>query len=118
MDAERPMQSERMAGSALLRIRGDDDDPRDPTQHRRQAPQPFGADAVVVRDQYQRFGFFHVETLRGRRSSPRVIHIGPAGFEPATPCTPSKCATRLRYGPLRFNAPTFSEVLPTRREAL
>ena len=24
---------------------------------------------------------------------------GPTGFEPATPCTPCKCATRLRYGP-------------------
>ena len=25
--------------------------------------------------------------------------VGTAGFEPATPCTPSKCATRLRYVP-------------------
>lgn len=25
--------------------------------------------------------------------------VGPAGFEPTTSCTPSKRATRLRYGP-------------------
>ena len=25
--------------------------------------------------------------------------VGTAGFEPATPCTPCKCATRLRYAP-------------------
>src|SRR6185437_2534716 len=25
--------------------------------------------------------------------------VGTAGFEPATPCTPSKCATRLRHVP-------------------
>ena len=30
--------------------------------------------------------------------------VGTAGFEPATPCTPSKCATRLRY------VPTWEEV--------
>lgn len=27
--------------------------------------------------------------------------VGTAGFEPTTPCTPSKCATRLRYVPNR-----------------
>src|SRR6218665_1625434 len=26
--------------------------------------------------------------------------VGATGFEPATTCTPSKCATRLRYAPL------------------
>ena len=26
--------------------------------------------------------------------------VGPSGFEPETFCTPSKRATRLRYGPL------------------
>lgn len=25
--------------------------------------------------------------------------VGAAGFELATPCTPCKCATRLRYAP-------------------
>ena len=25
--------------------------------------------------------------------------VGTAGFELATPCTPCKCATRLRYAP-------------------
>src|SRR5690349_20500197 len=27
--------------------------------------------------------------------------VGATGFEPATTCTPSKCATRLRHAPLR-----------------
>lgn len=27
------------------------------------------------------------------------VLIGTAGFEPATTCTPCKCATRLRYAP-------------------
>src|SRR5438874_12133357 len=27
--------------------------------------------------------------------------VGATGFEPATTCTPSKCATRLRYAPER-----------------
>ncbi len=25
--------------------------------------------------------------------------VGAAGFEPATPCPPGKCATKLRYAP-------------------
>jgi hypothetical protein len=25
--------------------------------------------------------------------------VGETGFEPATPCTPCKCATRLRHSP-------------------
>ena len=28
-----------------------------------------------------------------------MLFIGPTGFEPATPSTPRKCATKLRYGP-------------------
>jgi hypothetical protein len=28
--------------------------------------------------------------------------VGTARFELATPCTPSKCATRPRYVPMRF----------------
>ena len=28
------------------------------------------------------------------------LFLGQAGFEPTTPCTPCKCATRLRYCPL------------------
>ena len=30
--------------------------------------------------------------------------VGLAGFEPTTPCPPGKCATRLRYSPLRERA--------------
>jgi integrase len=34
------------------------------------------------------------------REEPRGLHrVGATGFEPATTCTPSKCATRLRYAP-------------------
>ena len=29
--------------------------------------------------------------------------VGAAGFELATPCTPCKCATRLRYAPNEFS---------------
>ena len=28
--------------------------------------------------------------------------VGVKGFEPSTPCTPCKCATRLRYTPTSF----------------
>ena len=32
---------------------------------------------------------------------PRELHIGAAGFEPTTTCAQGRCATRLRYAPLR-----------------
>ena len=42
----------------------------------------------------------HVFNLITRHSSHlQQFLVGTAGFEPATPCTPSKCATRLRYVP-------------------
>ena len=31
---------------------------------------------------------------------PLILLVGTAGFELATPCTPCKCATRLRYAPI------------------
>ena len=30
------------------------------------------------------------------------LKVGARGFEPPTPCTPCKCATRLRYAPTRL----------------
>ena len=33
------------------------------------------------------------------RANPLISLVGTAGFELATPCTPCKCATRLRYAP-------------------
>ena len=33
------------------------------------------------------------------RTGPLSYMVGVAGFELATPCTPCKCATRLRYTP-------------------
>ena len=34
------------------------------------------------------------------RANPLIyVMVGVAGFELATPCTPCKCATRLRYTP-------------------
>ena len=35
------------------------------------------------------------------RANPLISLVGTAGFELATPCTPCKCATRLRYVPKR-----------------
>ena len=35
--------------------------------------------------------------------------VGTARFELATPCTPSKCATRLRYVPMEYAAEIGSE---------
>ena len=44
-----------------------------------------------------------------------VLMVGTAGFEPATTCTPSKCATRLRYVPARtgvgFRGPGFGRTM-------
>ena len=36
------------------------------------------------------------------RETPGPSMVGATGFEPATTCTPSKCATRLRYAPVRL----------------
>ncbi|MCU1387843.1 MAG: recombinase family protein [Ilumatobacteraceae bacterium] len=35
-----------------------------------------------------------------RQGSNKVLLVGLTGFEPATPCPPDKCATKLRYSPL------------------
>src|SRR5512139_2491661 len=35
--------------------------------------------------------------------NPSCVLVGTAGLEPAAPCTPCKCATRLRYVPIRGN---------------
>ncbi len=32
-------------------------------------------------------------------TNPLIYLVGTEGFEPSTPCTPCKCATRLRYAP-------------------
>ena len=34
------------------------------------------------------------------RTAPDCDMVGVAGFELATPCTPCKCATKLRYTPI------------------
>ncbi len=36
---------------------------------------------------------------RLQRLCPTTLSIGTAGFEPATPCSQSRCATKLRYVP-------------------
>ena len=38
--------------------------------------------------------------------------VGVAGFELATPCTPCKCATRLRYTPTKLTLWHEIEVVP------
>ncbi len=44
-----------------------------------------------------------MKTPRGfvprRLDEPERVLVGMAGFEPTTTCTPSRCATRLRYIP-------------------
>lgn len=35
----------------------------------------------------------------------RLKVVGLTGFEPATPCTPCRCATRLRYNPIKSDRP-------------
>ncbi len=37
--------------------------------------------------------------------------VGAAGFELATPCTPCKCATRLRYAPTENGNLTLTKTL-------
>jgi hypothetical protein len=37
--------------------------------------------------------------ITGHSSRFKRLLVGTAGFEPTTTCTPSKCATRLRYVP-------------------
>lgn len=37
-------------------------------------------------------------------STPIEDKIGATGFEPATTCTPYKCATKLRYAPVFYTA--------------
>ena len=45
----------------------------------------------------------HVTSLEGWRSTielhPHVVVVGAAGFEPATPWSQARCATKLRYAP-------------------
>lgn len=39
--------------------------------------------------------------------------VGPTGFEPATPSTPRKCATKLRYGPIQIRKLTLLLIKPS-----
>ena len=36
--------------------------------------------------------------------------VGARGFEPPTPCSQSKCATKLRYAPIYFGIESYSEL--------
>ena len=57
------------------------------------------------------FGFFcdHSVISEGLETTTGTLHrckvpaygVGLTGFEPATPCPPDKCATKLRYSPYR-----------------
>ena len=38
--------------------------------------------------------------------------VGATGFEPATPCTPCKCATRLRHAPTEIRSLTIKRPQP------
>ncbi len=54
--------------------------------------------------------------IGGSRKSLKTL-VGTAGFEPATPCTPSKCATRLRYVPEEAGARRRTSVLEEKGDA-
>src|SRR4051812_9615177 len=43
--------------------------------------------------------------------------VGATGFEPATTCTPSKCATRLRYAPARVQRGERRNTRPSSRQS-
>ena len=43
---------------------------------------------------YENLNFHNLTT-----SKLLILLVGTAGFEPATPCPPDKCATRLRHAP-------------------
>src|SRR5438105_6912697 len=50
---------------------------------------------------------------RGVRGSDEIMMmVGMAGFEPTTTCTPSRCATRLRYIPTRRRRSDPSSIIP------
>src|SRR5215471_14590192 len=63
-----------------------------------------------------------VTRMRGcmRRESPGALTgaayeeglVGMAGFEPTTTCTPSRCATRLRYIPTRRRRSDSTSIIP------
>ncbi len=40
-----------------------------------------------------------IETLNKPKVQKTKIVVGTAGFEPTTPCTQNKCATKLRHAP-------------------
>ena len=56
----------------------------------------------------QRLGQWTIQEPQRRKDlehfySKSLIHmVGVKGFEPSTPCTPCKCATRLRHTPSAF----------------
>src|SRR5215217_6622499 len=65
-----------------------------------------------------------VEPLRDSTGLSFSSMVGTAGFELATPCTPCKCATRLRYAPMTriiggaFGAPSGNEQAADREQFL
>src|SRR5438046_3554961 len=50
------------------------------------------------------------DRLRGKPSTSALV--GMAGFEPTTTCTPSRCATRLRYIPTCRRRSGSSSIIP------
>ncbi len=51
------------------------------------------------------------ESKRSRQMAGSSLLVGVTGFEPATTCTPCKCATGLRYTP-KFLVPHFTATIP------
>src|SRR5207302_1626359 len=65
--------------------------------------------------------YFELKPIGAKRNEPPGAEaaegplVGATGFEPATTCTPSKCATRLRYAPRKMKT---ARVFCTRAAAM
>ena len=104
---------EGVADRAHLTRGGHDSDVADLTELFRERTNTGSVDAVVV-------GYEYVENGDLPPCSWEAVRmVGTAGFEPTTTCTPSKCATRLRYVPVPFCSRRFGHVVALRdRETL
>ena len=109
-DSERAVERQRVAGAAAVLLGRHDGDVAQRTHGRRQRGDAGRKVAVVVGNEnaHRRNEVAGVLTHTGPVRWNSLV--GAAGFELATPCTPCKCATRLRYAPKDaiISAPSYS----------
>ena len=114
LDAQRPVQRERVAHRALLAIGRDDHHLAEGAERLGERRDALGVDAVVVGDQDERRGIhdgraqgatkgrrLQAEGTDGRRAAKPLPsgRVGASRFERPTTRTPSECATWLRHAP-------------------